>query len=171
MDADTRAQGVPSSSSRGLRALILSVAIIESIEALTGLPVLLGDLSEIPGPGLGGWTIIASLVMRPVFAIAALVLAIRGQMRNAVLALAAVVLVNWFNMLPSVVLHGLEFRGSGSLYASAHFLLSPLLALAAATLAWNNQRLGLAGFLASVPTLANVLGLIAFAILIMIYGF
>lgn len=171
MSAEPGVSDTPASALRGLRILLLSIAVIETIGALQAAPILFGDLSEVTGPGPGGWIVTLALVLRPVFAIAALVLALRRALRVAIMALSAVVLVNWFSMFPSVVLHGLDFESSGSLYASAHFLLAPVLALAALALAGRNEQLGLAGIMVSIPTLADMAGLVAFAIGVMIYGF
>jgi hypothetical protein len=153
-----------------IQVLLIIVACVETLGAVSALPVLFGDLSEVPGPGWGGWTITGGIVARPVFAITALVLAARGRLRHAILALAAVVMVNWLNMLPSVVLHGLDFQSGAAAYASAHFLLSPVLAAAAAWLAWDNRLLP-AAIIVSVQCIADMFGTLVFAIAVMIYGF
>ncbi len=162
----------PAAPRRWVGLLLLSVAVIESLSALTGVPVLFGDLSDVPGPGPAGWVITATLVVRPVAAVAAFLFALRGWRRHAIYALAVAALVNWLSFLPSVMLHGLGFEGSGSLISSAHFLFSPLPALAAVLLAWKDpQRLGLPAVLVSLPTIVDMLGTLAFAIAVAIYGF
>ena len=50
-------------------------------------------------------------------------------------------------------------------------MIFPLLMLMAIALCWKNERLTLAGILASLPTLTNWLGVVIFAISIAIYGF
>ena len=47
----------------------------------------------------------------------------------------------------------------------------PLLMLMVIALACKNERLTLAGLLASLPTITNWLGIVAFAIGVAIYGF
>lgn len=154
------------------RILLIVVALLESLGIVSAVFVLSGDLSEIPGSGFGGLIAAAALMLRPLLAIVALVFAVRGRLRSAIIALAAAVLMHWLDLLPSVVLHGLEFGGLGDLYSSAHFLISPVVALAAIVLAWrNSHRLGLAAILVSLPTVADWLSVVAFAIGIAIYGF
>jgi hypothetical protein len=155
-----------------VRTLLIAIAAVESLGVLSAIFVLSGDLSEVPGPGLGGWTVGVTLVLRPLLAIMALIFAMRGRLPHAIIVLGAVVLMRWLNMAPSVVLHGLEFKGSGDVYASAHFLLSPVLAIAAIVLAWRDERrLAVPAILVSLPTIAEWLGVVAFAIAVAIYGF
>ena len=74
--------------------------------------------------------------------------------------------------MPSVVRHGLEFNsGFAALQTTAQIIAFPLMAACAIALAARNQRLGLATALVSIPTLVNVLGVIAFAIGVSLYGF
>lgn len=156
----------------GARILLIAVALLESLGVVSAVFVLAGDLSDIPGPGLGGWIVTASLVLRPLLAIVALILAVFGRLRGAIIALAAAVLVHWLDMLPSALLHGLEFGGVGDAVSSAHFVLSPVVAVAAMLLAWKNpDRVGFAALLVSLPTIADWLGVIAFGIGVAIYGF
>jgi len=155
-----------------VRVLLIVVAVIETVAAFNGLPVLFGDLSEVPGTGPAGWTILATIVLRPVFAIAALTFAVRRRLPRAVLALAVVVLLSWLSLLPSVIIHGLELSpGFPGLLIVANVVLFPLLALAALALAWRDRRLALAAILASLPTLVWIVGFIVFAVAIAIYGF
>ena len=128
MDAAARAGKRLARRTYGLRSFIVVVALIEGVGGLYDLPMLFGDMSEIPGYSPGGLTIIAALALRAPFAIAALILALANRPRYAVMALAGVVFVNWLNMLPSFILHGLDFQGSGGVFASLHFLLSIVLA-------------------------------------------
>jgi hypothetical protein len=71
-------------------------------------------------------------------------------------------------------IHGLEFlRGNlgNNLYLFAQTVLIPIVAVVSFELARRNQRLWLALVLASLSTVANIGGVIAFAIGVMIYGF
>ncbi len=155
-----------------LWSLLVVVALVESVGALSAVPILFGDTSEIPGPGLGGWIVTLGIAVRPLFAVPALALAFKGRLAGCILALAGVTLVNWLSLSPSVASHGLGFEGSGSAYSSAHFLISPLTAIGAALLVWNKpRRLDAAGIVVSGPTLLDVLGTLAFALSVAIYGF
>jgi hypothetical protein len=81
-----------------------------------------------------------------------------------------VVALYWLNMLPSFVLHGLEFRGVAAVTTTA-FLLYPALAGAGAVLAWRNSHLSLAALCVSSQTLFDVFGVVTFAIGVTLYGF
>jgi len=143
----------------GLYLLLIIIAAIEAFEGLSHAPMLFGDMSEIPGPGLGGAIIKAYVVSHPLLALAALALATVGRLRYAIMALGALVLMNWLNYMPSVVRHGLDFGGLAALQ-------TPAIALAA-----RKERLGLATILVSIPTLFDVLAMIAFGISVFLYGF
>jgi hypothetical protein len=54
---------------------------------------------------------------------------------------------------------------------AAYQIGAPLIALAALYLARRNERLGLATLLVALPTIVFWLGVIAFAVSVMIYGF
>ena len=73
--------------------------------------MLFGDMSEIPGPGFGGFLIKAHMAAQPVLGLAALLFAVTGRVRYAIIALAANVIMNWLNYMPSVVRHGLGYDG------------------------------------------------------------
>jgi hypothetical protein len=90
--------------------------------------MLFGDMSEIPGPGLGGEIIKAYVVSHPLLALAALTLATIGRLRYAVMALGALVLMNWLNYMPSVVRHGLDFGGLAALQTPVQIIAFPLMA-------------------------------------------
>ena len=80
---------------------------------LGALPILAGNLDEIPGPGLGGKIIIATIILRPIAAAAALFFLVRGNLPGALVSMAIVILVGWISYLPSIQLHGLELQGDG----------------------------------------------------------
>ena len=56
---------------RGLRILLIIVAVIEAFGGLSSAPILFGDISEIPGPGIGGAMVKLHLAVHPVLALAA----------------------------------------------------------------------------------------------------
>ena len=155
----------------GLRIVLIIAGLLEAFDALSSVPTLFGDMSEIPGPGVGGFLIKAHIAGHPVLALAVLVFAAIGRVRHAIIALAAIVFMTWLNYMPSVVLHGLEFRGVGAFETPVRIIAFPLMAACAVALAARNQRLRLATALTSLPTFYNLIGLIVFAIGVGIYGF
>ncbi|OCK54051.1 hypothetical protein [Bradyrhizobium sp. LMTR 3] len=162
----------------GLYLFLIIIAAIEAFEGLSHLPMLFGDTSEVPGPGIDGAIIKAYVASHPVLALAALGFATVGRLHYAVIALGALVLMNWLNYMPSVVRHGFDFGGISAFQTPVQVVAFPLMAACAIALAARRERLGLATLLVSIPTLidvltviVNVLGVIIFAIGIMIYGF
>jgi hypothetical protein len=155
----------------GLRAVLIIAALLESFDALSSVSTLFGDMSEIPGPGFGGFLIKAHIATHPVLALAVLVFAVAGRVRYAIISLAAIVFMTWLNYMPSVVLHGLEFKGVGAFETPVRIIAFPLMAACAIALAARNRRLRLATALASIPTFYSLIGLIVFAIGVGIYGF
>jgi heme/copper-type cytochrome/quinol oxidase subunit 1 len=88
-----------------------------------------------------------------------------------VMALGVLVLMNWLNYMPSVVRHGLDFRGVSDFETPVRMIAFPLMAACAIALAARGERLGLATMLVSIPTLYGVASVIAFGIGIFLYGF
>lgn len=158
---------------RWLRVLLVAAAFIGLWGGLTDLPVLAGNLSEVPGPGFGGAIIIAKIALQPLLALAALVFAVRGRIRPALLAFAAMIFMTWLNFMPSVGIDGFELRGDLLLNSEMLFqiVVAPLIACAVAFLAWKSDRLTLASVLSILPTLANIIGVTAFGISVAIHGF
>ena len=131
----------------GLYLMLMIVAAVEAFEGLSHAPMLFGDMSEIPGPGLGGAIIKAYVVSHPLLALAALALATVGRLRYAIMALGALVLLNWLNYMPSVVRHGLDFGGLAALQTPVQIIAFPLMGACAIALAARKERLGLATML------------------------
>lgn len=156
-----------------VRGLLIVAALLESLSAIRDVPVLFGDLSQIPGPGLGGWIITLKIALSPLLALAALIFAGSGRAWNAILALAGVIFLTWLNYMPSVVLHGLDFAGTlpVALQGIFQIILVPVFVGVILVLALRKERLGLAAILATLPTFVGVLGVVAFAIGVSIYGF
>lgn len=155
----------------GLRAVLIIAALLEGFDAASSLPTLFGDMSEIPGPGFGGFLIKAHMAAHAPLALAVLVFAAIGRVRHAIIALAVIAFMTWLNFMPSVVRHGLELRGTGAFESPVRMIAFPLMAACAIALAARNQRLRLATALASIPTFYSLLGVIIFAIGVSIYGF
>lgn len=169
------ATGATAHAPRGWpRVLLLLAAIIEFLGGLGSLPILLGDLNEVPGPGLGGKIILAGIVLQPLLALAALFFTIRGKLPYALVAMAFIILMAWLSFMPSVRLHGLDFSQGDAFTASMlawQLIVAPVVALAVAGLALREKHLTLATLLAVLPTLAHVLSVVVFGVSVAIYGF
>jgi len=159
--------------SPALRTATIILAIVETLAALSGVTVF-GRLSEY-GNSFAQWLMFIGLAIFPVLAIIALVFAIKGNIPRAIMAMAAIVIVQFLtDYLPGMFIHGLEFLHGNlgsNLYLFAQTVLIPILAVVSFELARRHQRLWLALALASLSTVANIGGVIAFGIGVMIYGF
>ena len=155
----------------GLRTVLILAALLEGVDAASSLPTLFGDMSEIPGPGFGGFLIKARIAAQAPLTLAVLVFAAIGRVRYAIIALAAIAFMTWLGFMPSVVRHGLDLRGTGAFESPVRMIAFPLMAACAIALAARNERLGLATALASIPTFYVLMGVIIFAIGVSIYGF
>jgi hypothetical protein len=155
----------------GLYLLLIIVAAIETFDGLSNAPMLFGDTSKIPGPGIGGAIIKTYIASHPVLALAALAFATTGRLRYAIIALGVLVLMTWLHFMPSVVRHGFDFDGVSAFETPVRIIAFPLMAACAIALAARGERLGLATMLVSVPTLYGVASVIAFGIGIFLYGF
>jgi len=155
----------------GLYLLLIIIAAIEAFEGLSHAPMLFGDMSEIPSPGLGGAIIKAYVAGHPLLALAALAFATVGRLRYAIMALGTLVVMNWLDYMPSVVRHGLDFGGLSAFQTPVQIIAFPLLGACAIALAARKERLALAALLVSIPTLFDVFGVIAFGISVFLYGF
>ena len=151
--------------------VLIIAALLEAFDALSSVPTLFGDMSEIPGPGFGGFLIKAHIATHPVLALAVLVFAAIGQVRYAdhrarrhrVHDLAELHAVG--GAVRARVQRRRRVRDAG-----AHHRLPADGGLRHRAAA-RNQRLGLATALASIPTFYSLIGLIIFAIGVSIYGF
>lgn len=154
-----------------LCVVLIVMALFEAYEGLSNVSMLFGGMSEIPGPGFGGFLIKAHTAAQPVLGLTALLFAAIGRVHYAIIALAANVIMNWLNYMPSVVLHGLGFGGMSTFVTPAQMIAFPLMAACAIAYAARNQRLGIATVPVSIPTLFNPFFVLAFAISVAIYGF
>jgi hypothetical protein len=171
ISADSAAIPSPAPRLLGLRILLVVVAGLELFESLIGAPMLFGDMSSFPGPGIGGAIIKLHLAVHPVLALAALILAAIGYVRHAIITIGAVVLVTWLSYMPSVAQHGLDFSGTGLYQSPAQIFLYPLMGACAIALAARSNWLWPAAALAGIPSFLGVIGMVTFAIGVAIYGF
>jgi hypothetical protein len=161
-------------SHRWLRLLLVLVAALEFLDALSGVQNIFIDYHH-DTTLLRFAQALASinLALAPLLAGAALIFAALGKIRYAILALAAVTLATWIlDSLPSIGLRGVTLGlDFGTLAELFLYVIAPVVAATAALLALKDKRLALATVLACLPALAKWMGFIAFFIAIMIYGF
>ena len=156
-----------------IRIALIVLAAIESLGALRDIPAIFYDFN--PTTPLGKFAQAlgtVGIVLVVPLALAALYFALKSRLRLAIAALAIQILVTWLCDLPSIAIHGIEWSLTfGGIQVAAYQIGAPLIALAALYLARRNERLGLATVLVALPTIVFWLGVIAFAISVMIYGF
>ncbi len=148
------------------------LVLAAALQAYLGLSTVAYVFMGVPNPasGLGGWTAATMGGFQSVAAAAAFVLTARRDLRGATLAVAGSMLLGWLSTLPSVVERGLDFHGDDKV-TPVYFVVSPLIAIAAATLAWRNVFPIAAALIVSATTFVGILVVIAFAIVIAMYGF
>ena len=153
--------------------LRVALLVIAGFETLLGVSEFSGafDLHDAP-LSLGQFVINAKLAVHPFFATAALVLAAAGRVRGAIIVLAAYILAAWPAGVETIPKFGLEWDFSPvGLSIFAEQAIFPPLAIAAIVLAYRDRHLGLATVFVGLPPANLLLGIIAFTIAIMIYGF
>jgi len=155
------------------RYLLGIAAVIELAGGLNDWPTLAGDLGNVTGHALLGWIAVIKIALVPILALAALAFVIVSQLQPALLAFAAIILLEWLTTVRGGGGRGIDLQGE--LWVNAQVLyqnvLVPLLALAVAFLALARERYTLAAVLAALPTVINAASLIAFAIGLGIYSF
>ena len=163
----------PSSAPRllGLRILLAILAGLELFESTIGAPMLLDATSSFPGPGIGGANIKLHLAVHPVLALAVLILAVTGYVRQAIITIGVVVLLTWLGYMPAVARHGLNFSGTGLYQSPAQIFLYPLMGACAIAVAARSNWLWPAAALAGIPSFLGVIGMVTFAIAVAIVGF
>ena len=109
------------------------------LQVYFGLSIVAYVFMGVPNPiaVFGGWIAATFSGLHAVAAVVAFVLAVRRNLRGATLAVAGSIMLGWLSTLPSVVEQGLNFHGDDKV-TPAIFVISPLLAIAGATLAWRN---------------------------------
>jgi len=156
----------------GLSIILIALAALETFDGLSSVSILFGETSDIPGPGLGGFLVKAHIATHPLLGLAAMAFAAMGRVRYAIMSLGLLVMMAWLNNMPSVILHGLDFKSAYSaLESMSRIIAFPLIGACAIAYAARNEHLGRATFLVAIPTLFGVLSVIAFIIGIRIYGF
>ena len=161
-------------SHRWLRVLLVLIAALEFLEALADVQNIFIDRHHETAllrfaPGLTS----IQLALSPLLAGAALIFAALGNIRYAVLALAALTLTAWvLGALPTIAIHGMSFSLDYSSFEGiVLFIVAPLVTVAAAFLAFKDKRLSLAALLISLPFLFKWIVLVLFIITVFMYGF
>ena len=162
-----------SSTPRYLRTVLIVIAAIEALGALIGVPGIFYDFN--PTTPLGKFAQLLTsidLALAVPITLAALYFASVGKLRYAIASIAIRVLVTWLSDLPSFWIHGIEWSWTyGGINVAIYDIGAPLISLAALYLARRNERLGLATLLVALPTIFTWLGVLLFAVGVMIYGF
>lgn len=165
--------GVAAQPAIWLRVLLIVIAAVEGLEGLFKIPLLIEQDPVIFGKGWGSVAVGTELALTLPFALLALFFLLKGDFRRGVSFVAGIALLRWISLLPSVVNHPASFPGTGfpALLQVAQVMVFPLLMLMVIALACKNERLTLAGLLASLPAITNWLSMLAFAAAVAIYGF
>jgi hypothetical protein len=161
-------------SHRWLRIGLVLIAALEFLDALSGVQNIFTDHHHDTAL-LRFAQMLTSirLALAPVIAGFALIYAALGNVRRAIFALAALVLMVWLlDAVPDIPIHGLSLSFDyGGVESFARSFIFPVAALAAVALTLKDQQTGLAGLLVSLPTLFNWIGVVVFIIAVMIHGF
>lgn len=123
----------------------------------------------IPASGFGGWAAATMGGLQSVAAVIAFVRAAWRDLRGTTMAVAGSILLGWLSTLPSYVAQGFDFQDDK--VTPVYFALSALTAIVAAMLAWRKIYPIAAALIASAMTIVGILVVIAFAIVIAMYGF
>ena len=170
----TPASAAPSLHHLGLRLLLGFAALLETYYGLSVVTDLF--IAGYKTSGLGDAIARAYLAVHPVLALAALLFAFIGRVRDATIVLGTLVLATWLNELPSVAQHGLALGSSyTAMQTIPQIIAYPLMAACGIAYAARHQQPLIAAALVSMPTLFNalfhVLSIVVFAIGVMMYGF
>jgi len=159
--------------SRWLRVYLIVIAALNALGGLRDVALLFTGDPDVPGNGWGGWAVTSQLALTTPFAMIAIFFLVKRDLRRAIPFIAGIGLLEWISYLPSIVNHPANFPGTGIIGALlfAKMMIFPLLMLMAIVLACKNQRLVLAGVIASLPSIANWLMVVAFGVSVAIYGF
>lgn len=166
------AQKEPQNRSLAAKAAWPLLVLTAVLQVYLGLSAVAYPLMGVPTPatGLGGWTAATTGGLQAAAAVVASALAFRRDLRGTTLAVAGSIMLGWLSTLPSVSEQGLGVLGESKL-TPVYFAAPPIVAIAAATLAWRNVYPVAAALIASAMTFAGILFVIAFAIIIAMYGF
>jgi hypothetical protein len=179
MDTTTPAETpAPATPSRWARIVLLVFAVINIWMAFSDVGGVVMNIVENSNPALS-WLLWSGVPIRFLLSVAALIYAAKDNVPRAIMALALLPLLDLLtDALPSLLKEGVESALADIAAAGPHGMIVlflvvvlPAMALGAIMLARRNQRLGLATFLAILPTIFGAALVVAFGISVMIYGF
>src|SRR5512142_2023692 len=127
---------------RWLRVVLVLVAALEFLDALSGVQNIFTDYHHLTAFLRFAQTLTSiRLALAPVIAGAALIYAALGNIRRAILALAALEITTWLlEDVWSIPIHGLELSADyGGMLAFFHHFVFPAAALAGAALAFKDR--------------------------------
>jgi hypothetical protein len=161
---------------RQLQNLLIVVAAAEALGALFSLPgIVVAFTDDFPTALLrfAQGLLSVKLALAPFLAVPAFMFAWKGRLREATLALAALLLLTWLlDDTTSFAIHGFEFKaGLVGITVFARYFVFPVLALAGGWLALKDRQPWLAALLVCAPTIFYWVGVAIFAVGMMIYGF
>lgn len=171
-DLNTDLETPPEPMSKWMRFCLSAVIALLALYEIwdSSIFFLAMDVSE-PGSVFNGVLAKIYIFTHPVFAVAALLCALTGRVRWAIVAMAGVVLGRWLWYLPGP---------NGSLASKELYVLlqptimllvvPPVLAAGALALAKANQLLGLATLLVCIPVIYSNWEMVLFIIGVTIYG-
>jgi len=149
-----------------LRIVIVLFGAIEGILHFSDLSILLGGRPGDP-------VLLATAALHPILGFAAVGFALAKKLRLGIATLAVLALAQWASDAPPIISDGVTFSASAFLNADAIFrsFIQPVIGCGAIAAAWFNRHLTAATLAVTLPTLANVAGIAAFAIGVIMYGF
>ena len=162
--------GADQQASAANRAIWPLLFITAVLQVYFGLSLLAYAVMGVPSAAPTGWIAATAGALQAIAAMAAFMPALRRDLRGTVLALAGSILMGGLSLLPSLTAQGFDI-GRDGWGTPAYAVIAPLIAITAATLAWRNRFLRAAAYIIALPTIAGILFVIAFGIMIALYGF
>lgn len=150
-------------------SLLVLTAALQALFGLSAVAYLFMGVLK-PASGLGAWTAATMGGLQAVAAVVAFARAARRDLRGTTVAVAGSIMLGWLSTVPAAIEQGLDFYGDDRV-TPVIFVISPFIAIAAAALAWRNAYPIAAALIVSAMTFVGILVVIAFSIVIAIYGF
>lgn len=163
-------ESVPAALSFRKRLLIaLTLVIFSAFELWDAWYTPLPDAAELST--FHGTRVIANLLGQSLLGGGALVFALFGRVRTAIVLLAANIVLRWLTMKTFDPANWKITNLWSAQETIMNLAIMPVCALIAGRLAVKNSRLGLATFLVCLPTLYLIVVMVGFTIGVLIYGF
>jgi hypothetical protein len=159
------ADRAPRAPHLALRILVVLLSALLTIGALEQIPAVRDYIPFRQLTMLAAHVTVENNPLMPLLTGAALLLAITGRVRYAIVALGAVMLLAWANQLLSIAI-----RSDMGLIQFALTFIYPVIAVAAIWLALRDRLLGLAFAFVATPTVVFWIVMGPFMIAIMILG-